>query len=176
MEAPSSGLRGTQGVRRRQSREQRGSASVRRVLAATDGSSRAARAVEWAAEMADRYGAELLVLQVLGAGNGVEPEGGEAALGEAADALSRLAQSLAGERGRARVVARRDPAEAIVEVAEEEGADVVVVGNLGMSGRREFLLGNVPNRVSHNARCTVVIVNTAERGKRGGGGLLRSAR
>ena len=32
-----------------------------------------------------------------------------------------------------------------------------------MSGRREFLLGNVPNRISHNARCTVVIVNTAER-------------
>ena len=37
---------------------------------------------------------------------------------------------------------------------------MLVVGNLGMSGRREFLLGNVPNRVSHNARCTVVIVNT----------------
>jgi nucleotide-binding universal stress UspA family protein len=31
-----------------------------------------------------------------------------------------------------------------------------------MSGRREFLLGNVPNRVSHNAACTVVIVNTAD--------------
>ena len=39
---------------------------------------------------------------------------------------------------------------------------MLVVGNVGMSGRREFLLGNVPNRVSHNARCTVVIVNTAE--------------
>jgi ubiquinone biosynthesis protein len=30
-----------------------------------------------------------------------------------------------------------------------------------MSGRKEFLLGNVPNRISHNARCTVIIVNTA---------------
>jgi ubiquinone biosynthesis protein len=38
---------------------------------------------------------------------------------------------------------------------------VVVVGNLGMGGRKQFLLGNVPNRISHNARCTVVIVNTA---------------
>jgi nucleotide-binding universal stress UspA family protein len=35
-----------------------------------------------------------------------------------------------------------------------------------MSGRREFLLGNVPNRVSHNAACTVVIVNTAEQPRR----------
>ena len=43
---------------------------------------------------------------------------------------------------------------------------MLVVGNVGMSGRREFLLGNIPNRVSHNARCTVVIVNTAEEPKR----------
>ena len=41
--------------------------------------------------------------------------------------------------------------------------DIVVVGNVGMSGRKEFLLGNVPNRVSHTTRRTVVIVNTAQR-------------
>jgi len=41
--------------------------------------------------------------------------------------------------------------------------DVVVVGNVGMSGRKEFLLGNVPNRVSHGTRRTVVIVNTMQR-------------
>jgi nucleotide-binding universal stress UspA family protein len=35
-----------------------------------------------------------------------------------------------------------------------------------MSGRKEFLLGNVPNRVSHSARCTVVIVNTTDGPKR----------
>ena len=38
----------------------------------------------------------------------------------------------------------------------------VVVGSVGMRGRRQFLLGNVPNRVSHGAGCTVVIVNTAD--------------
>jgi hypothetical protein len=53
-----------------------------------------------------------------------------------------------------------DPAMAIVHAAEEAGIDVLVVGNAGMAGRREFLLGNVPNRISHNARCTVIIVNT----------------
>ena len=53
-----------------------------------------------------------------------------------------------------------DPARAIVQAADEEAADVVVVGNVGMSGNKKFLLGNVPNRVSHNARCTVLIVNT----------------
>ena len=54
-----------------------------------------------------------------------------------------------------------DPAMAIVEAAEEHAIDVLVVGNAGMAGRKEFLLGNVPNRISHNARCTVIIVNTA---------------
>jgi predicted unusual protein kinase regulating ubiquinone biosynthesis (AarF/ABC1/UbiB family) len=53
-----------------------------------------------------------------------------------------------------------DPAMAIVRAAEEEAADVLVVGNAGMAGRKEFLLANVPNRISHNARCTVIIVNT----------------
>ena len=54
-----------------------------------------------------------------------------------------------------------DPAMAIVRAAEEQAIDVLVVGNAGMAGRKEFLLGNVPNRISHNARCTVIIVNTA---------------
>ena len=40
-----------------------------------------------------------------------------------------------------------DPAMAIVQAAEEAGVDVLVVGNAGMSGRKEFLLGNVPNRI-----------------------------
>ena len=53
-----------------------------------------------------------------------------------------------------------DPARAIVNAARDEKADVVVVGSVGMSGRKEFLLENVPNRVSHNAPCTVVIVDT----------------
>ena len=80
----------------------------------------------------------------------------------AAEDLRTYAEELAGERGKARVVVASDIAAAIVETAETEGVDVVVVGNLGMQDRREFLLGNVPNRVSHNARCSVIIVNTAD--------------
>jgi len=80
--------------------------------------------------------------------------------GAAADELQRYAMGLAGERGRSRVMVDDDPAMAIVRAAEEEAADVLVVGNAGMAGRKEFLLANVPNRISHNARCTVIIVNT----------------
>ena len=130
---------------------------IERILVATDGSESAIRAVEWAAEMAERYGAELLVLQV------VAPEhlvGGAGAADRAEPTeLGELARQLAGERGRARVEYDSKPADAIVEVAAQEGADIVVVGNLTMSERSEFLLGSVPNRVSHTAPCTVVVVN-----------------
>ena len=53
-----------------------------------------------------------------------------------------------------------DPADAILDVAEEEKADLIVVGNKGMSGARRFLLGSVPNKVSHHAPCSVMIIRT----------------
>ncbi|TMJ98009.1 MAG: universal stress protein [Actinobacteria bacterium] len=134
----------------------RSPARVQRILAATDRSETAERALTWAADMAERYEAELLVLQVLTS----PADGGRA---EAEAELSKRASALAGERGRALVTTADDPAEGIVEAARTERADVVVVGSVGMSGRREFLVGNVPNRVSHNAPCTVVIVDTSRR-------------
>jgi nucleotide-binding universal stress UspA family protein len=53
-----------------------------------------------------------------------------------------------------------DPADAILDVAEESKADVIVVGNKGMTGAKRFLLGSVPNKVSHHAPCSVYIVRT----------------
>jgi nucleotide-binding universal stress UspA family protein len=53
-----------------------------------------------------------------------------------------------------------DPADAILDVAEEKEADLIVVGNKGMTGARRFLLGSVPNKVSHHAPCNVMIVRT----------------
>jgi len=136
---------------------------VGRVMVATDRSETADRAVGWAATLADRYGAELYVVQVVVPANPAATQYGAAEAtqaGAAADELQRYAMGLAGERGRSRVMVDDDPAMAIVRAAEDEAADVLVVGNAGMAGRKEFLLGNVPNRISHNARCTVIIVNT----------------
>ena len=53
-----------------------------------------------------------------------------------------------------------DPAEAILKVAEETKADLIVVGNQGMTGARRFILGSVPNNISHHAPCSVIIVRT----------------
>lgn len=126
--------------------------AVRLVMVATDRSETAERAVRFAADMASRYEAELLVLRVL-----VGEDGSRA---DAVRELDEYVASLDGERKRSAVVSGDDPADTIVEAARREQADVLVVGSVGMSGRREFLLRNVPNRVSHNAPCTVVIVQT----------------
>jgi ubiquinone biosynthesis protein len=131
-------------------REEEDRSRVRRILVATDRSQTADYAVGWAAEMSERYDAELVVLQVTPADRFAS-----------VDELQQLAEEVAGPRGKARVASGEDPATVICEIGEQEDVDVIVVGNIGMSGRKEFLLGNVPNRVSHNTRRTVVIVNTA---------------
>ena len=53
-----------------------------------------------------------------------------------------------------------DPANAIIDVAETTNADLIVVGSRGMHGGRRLMLGNVPNKVSHHAPCSVMIVRT----------------
>jgi nucleotide-binding universal stress UspA family protein len=55
-----------------------------------------------------------------------------------------------------------DPADALLEVADKVGATMIVVGSKGMHGARRLALGNVPNKVSHRARCNVMIVATGD--------------
>jgi nucleotide-binding universal stress UspA family protein len=53
-----------------------------------------------------------------------------------------------------------EPADALIGVAKEVGADLLVVGNRGMSGARRFVLGSVPNKVSHHSPCNLLVVDT----------------
>lgn len=137
---------------------------IRRVMVGTDRSETADQTVQWAAGLADRYDAELFIVQVIVPKYPSATEFGESEQTSAVAAnndLAHFARRVAGERGHALVVINADPALAIVRAAEQEAIDVLVVGNLGMAGRKEFLLGNIPNRISHNAHCTVIIVNAA---------------
>jgi ubiquinone biosynthesis protein len=132
-------------------RRPEGPAPVRRILVGTDQSETATRAVRWASEMAERYDAELIVCQ------SVRDEMDKATTQRE---LAEYVSEVGGPRARALARDGNDPARVIVDVAKDEDVDVIVVGSVGMSGRKEFLLENVPNRVSHNATCTVVIVQT----------------
>lgn len=119
----------------------------KKVLIATDGSATASKAVGIGASLAKSVGAELLLLHV------GDPSEGKSVLDAATqkfgDGLTVSTKSVSG-----------DPADMICETAESDGADLIVVGNKGMTGAKRFLLGSVPNQVSHHAPCNVLIVKT----------------
>jgi nucleotide-binding universal stress UspA family protein len=121
----------------------------RRILVATDGSETATRAVDRAVELARATGA---ALTVLAAGSGA---GARAVVdGE----LARLDGAGLDVDG---VVEAREPAAAILDVARRGDHDLVVVGNVGMTGdRASYTLGAVPNKVSHALACSLLIVRT----------------
>jgi nucleotide-binding universal stress UspA family protein len=86
-------------------------------------------------------------------------------VGPRADVLELLEQArrTAAQAGleHVEIFARQgDAADAILDVAEEQAADLIVVGNKGMTGAKRFLLGSVPNKVSQHAPCSVLIVRT----------------
>jgi predicted unusual protein kinase regulating ubiquinone biosynthesis (AarF/ABC1/UbiB family)/nucleotide-binding universal stress UspA family protein len=142
------------------------------VAVATDGSAGASLAVEWAATFARSLDAELLAIRVVGpppapaAGEDAEAGGDNGAAPETDREHRRMRAALEaslpdeGLRARAVVESGEDIAAVILDAARRGDADVVVVGSSGMRGRKQFLLGNVANRVTHLAECTVVVVNT----------------
>jgi len=75
--------------------------------------------------------------------------------------LKEAAEEVEGAGVQVETFAREgDAADAILDVAEEQHADLIVVGNKGMTGAKRFLLGSVPNKVSHHAPCSVLIIRT----------------
>jgi nucleotide-binding universal stress UspA family protein len=142
------------------------------IVVGTDGSETATHAVREAVEVAKSVGATLQLVsafssvpepQLRAEAREVPPDmrwavhprrAVEAALSDAAS----LAQA---EGVEANTYAREaDPADAILDVAEEQKADLIVVGNKGMAGKKRFLLGSVPDKISHHAPCSVMIIRT----------------
>ena len=141
------------------------------IVVGTDGSDRAERALDRAGELARLLGSKVHVVSCYG--KGLDGVGTAAARGVAI-----AGQQSEGERTRAQHAVDRaqqrlaqigvesethvwpgEPADALVQIADEQGAQMIVVGNRGMTGASR-VLGSVPNRVSHRAHCDVLIVAT----------------
>jgi len=138
------------------------------IVVGTDGSDTAKRAVAEAVRLAKALGAELHIVSAYearvvhvdaGPGShapplvddrGVDAKVAEAAIGARAEGVEVKTHAVGAE-----------PAEALLEVADEVAASMIVVGNKGMHGARR-VLGSVPNSVSHKARCNVLIVSTTD--------------
>jgi len=138
-----------------------------RIVVGTDGSDRARAAVDQAAALARALGAELHLVQGCGSAIVVSPMYGEAAgfnPAELVDACTAELQPLVDElsSGGLDVSLHVEPTsgrDAVCGVAEQIDADLIVVGNRGMTGAKR-LLGSVPNSIAHHATCSVLIAST----------------
>ncbi|MFL5883439.1 MAG: universal stress protein [Thermoleophilaceae bacterium] len=142
------------------------------IVVGTDGSDTAGEAVRQATELASAVGAKIELVSAF------EPVSSQRLREERQEAPDDLQWAVnaredvdatlkeAGDKVKdagveVETFARQgDPADAILDVAEEKNADLIVVGNKGMTGAKRFLLGSVPNKVSHHAPCSVMIIRT----------------
>jgi nucleotide-binding universal stress UspA family protein len=143
------------------------------ILVGTDGSDTATTAVRHAIDLARELGARLQVVSAYEPVSDERPRSDTIAVPQDVqwmispreDVLALLEQVRSDARSvgieKVETFARQgDAADAILDVAEEQRADLIVVGNRGMTGAKRFLLGSVPNKVSHHAPCSVMIVRT----------------
>jgi nucleotide-binding universal stress UspA family protein len=139
------------------------------VAVGTDGSPTASKAVDFAIDLAQKYGAKLVVIssyRAVSEGRLMKeqkeaPEDVQWAINPTEEVDSTLSD--VEEKAHAQglqtttVAGEGDPADILCRYAEEQNADVLVIGNKGMHRR---LLGSVPNSVAHRAPCSVVVVKT----------------
>src|SRR5437868_14069739 len=143
------------------------------IVVGTDGSETANEAVRQATELASAVGASIHLVSAF------QPVGSQRLREERQQAPDDL-QWMVNEREDVEATLRKaseqiqgagvevgtfsrqgDPADAILDVAEEQNADLIIVGNKGMTGAKRFLLGSVPNKVSHHAPCSLLIIRTS---------------
>jgi len=131
------------------------------VAVGTDGSATAGEAIRMASEVAQRFDARVVLISAFDYSKGAS--GSEADWANNPESMVREILSRAEQDLRAQgievktMVDDGHPADVLVRLAEEAGADILVVGNKGMERR---LLGSVPNSVTHKAHCSVLVVKT----------------
>lgn len=140
---------------------------IKTIVVGTDGSKTAQVAVDQATLLATKLDAELHVVSGYKLPTAVYP--GEAFVVPISDTeirssveelLSDAAEDARRQGVRVKTHARSQAAaQALLEVASEQDADLIVVGNRGMTGARR-MLGSTPNNVTHHAECSVLVVQT----------------
>jgi nucleotide-binding universal stress UspA family protein len=136
------------------------------IVVGTDGSPRASVAVNAALDLAELTGATVHAVHAMHTPAMIEdPHSAQIVMDEMRGHSDTIQEELLENAKRRKVTlefhsSMGEPANALVELAELLKADLVVVGNRGMSGMKRFVLGSVPNKVSHHCPCNVLIVNT----------------
>ncbi|HEX9891547.1 MAG TPA: universal stress protein [Actinomycetota bacterium] len=127
--------------------------SFKRIVVGTDGSDTAAVAVAQSLGLAHRIGAEVVVVTAYPKG-----EGGDASPAEVAQSVLRDVRRQHPDAAMDTRAGEGDPVDVVLSMSAETGADLVVVGNRGLTGKR--VLGGIPDRISHHAPSSVLIADT----------------
>ena len=138
------------------------------IVVGTDGSDRAGIAVRAALALAKVSGAELHAVNVVHPAVTVgftDSRAGQDQVNTMREEAEKIRSQLLADAEAEGVSLKvhhpgGDAAKALLGTAENVSADLVVVGNRGMSGMKRFAQGSVPNTVAHNCHCDVLIVDT----------------
>jgi nucleotide-binding universal stress UspA family protein len=143
--------------------------AYRTIVVGTDGSASAERAVEQAIDLAAADDARLVIVTAFERrdlrADVLVPEDYRWRLADPneAERHARRGRQLAADRGLSDVVVQAlegEPADELIEAADTFGADLIVVGSVGLTSSARFLLGSVANTVLHHAPCDVLVVHT----------------
>jgi nucleotide-binding universal stress UspA family protein len=136
---------------------------MKRIVVGFDGSEHSRKALERAADIAD--GATLAVVCAADVARLVRDPAGAASPVDPADAEARanaLAEARRYLEGRGLdgvfIEGTGNPADVIVQEAEDSGADLIVVGTRGSNAAKRLLMGSVSTNVVHHAPCDVLVV------------------
>jgi nucleotide-binding universal stress UspA family protein len=132
-----------------------------RIVVGTDGSGSADLAVAHAIELARLSGGVVHLVHAWDVSKAVASMG-EDAPDDGHAMLAAVAEVCASNGVTAEThIVRDDPADALITVAHHVSADLLVVGNRGMTGAKRFVIGSVPNKISHHAPCNLLIIDTS---------------
>jgi nucleotide-binding universal stress UspA family protein len=134
-----------------------------KILLATDGSEDAALATKAAIDLSNQSGAELHVVHVGRSSFRLAPKDYQAAAREKIGELARAVKEAGGDitETHLRIDDSQTPgneAEHITGLAEELGADLIVIGSRGLSGMKRLLMGSVSESVMRHAHCPVLVM------------------
>jgi nucleotide-binding universal stress UspA family protein len=132
-----------------------------KILLATDGSAFSDAAVHAVAKQISPKGTEVLVLEVVEARGSEFDETPKEHFSHAEESVGRVSRMLAvaGFSVATRVI-ESEPRVAILDLASEWHADLIVLGSHGRKGLQRLLLGSVAESVARSAHCSVLIVRT----------------
>ncbi len=136
-----------------------------KIMIATDGSKQVRKAIEAGIELAKLTGAKLYAVYIIvPAGYSPRDFGWEESLREFLEGEAKKAITSVEDAGRTAgvevepVILEGHPADKILEFAEQEGVNLIVMGTLGRSGLDRFLLGSVAEKVVRHSKIPVMVV------------------